>query len=183
MINFDNNKIRKVVLEGSDGIGKTTLAEYLLKDYGFDTIHSSSETENTLEYHRNILNYDFPAVYDRFNLGEIVYPIIYNRRAKMNFREHEELMQECKDRNDTIYIIMYASNFNDLKQRLFSRGDVPAVLDNAKSINYMYIMLYKQLVVKYDNIYGIDISTDGNQILRFNEILSMAEARFSPEEQ
>ena len=52
-------------------------------------IHSSSETKNDLEYHINILNYEFPTVYDRFNLGEIVYPLVYNRERKLNILEQE----------------------------------------------------------------------------------------------
>lgn len=66
-------------------LGKSTLVDYIIEKYKTDMIHSSSETKNDLKYHMDLLDYEFPVVYDRFNLGEIVYPSVYRKKKKIKF--------------------------------------------------------------------------------------------------
>ena len=128
-----------VCLEGPDGSGKSTLVRYLQEKYNMKMKHSSSETKNDFQYHLDLLKED-NVVLDRANLGEIVYPAVYNRQKKMNWDEQVDFMNACMD-NDVIYIIFYASNFNTLKDRLFKRGDTEQVLNNAEKINLAFKIL------------------------------------------
>lgn len=159
----------KIIIEGPDGAGKTTLANYLKDKYNLKILHSSSETKNDLQYHLDLLNKD-NIILDRANLGEIVYPTIYNRIAKMTWSEQLEFMNYCKD-NNIIYIIFYASNFNDLKDRLFKRGDTEQVLQNAEKINFVFMFLAKMFNELYNNVHIIDISKEKDQVDCFNNIL------------
>ena len=59
-------------------------------------IHSSSDTKNDLEYHLDILSND-NTVFDRCNLGEIVYPAIYGRTPKMTIEEQEYVIEIIKN--------------------------------------------------------------------------------------
>lgn len=132
-------------------------------------MHSSSETKNDLQYHLDLLKED-NIVLDRYNLGEFVYPQIYGRAPKMNWKEQLEVMNEC-EKLDVIYVIFYASDFNTLKERLYKRGDTQQVLDNAEKLNILYKALATQLSDVYDNVYMLDITKVANQMEFFEEIL------------
>ncbi len=157
-----------VILEGCDGIGKSTLARFLEQNRNMDIEHSSSDTKNDLQYHLDLIKYD-SVVCDRCNLGEIVYPIIYHREPKMTWLEQLEFMNVCKEKS-VIYIIFFASNFEDLKERLFKRGDTEQVLANAEKINILYTMLANIFSNTYDNVFALDISKNKDQIEFFKEI-------------
>lgn len=158
----------RVILEGPDGSGKSTLVRYL-QGKGLDMIHSSSDTKNDLEYHLDILSND-NTVFDRCNLGEIVYPAIYGRQPKMTIEEQLQFMNYCNIRNIP-YIIFYASDFNTLKERLFKRGDTQQVLDNAEKINLAFKLLAMIFSRMYSNVYALDISKENDQIAFFEDII------------
>lgn len=162
-----------VCLEGPDGSGKSTLVRYLQEKYNMKMKHSSSETKNDFQYHLDLLKED-NVVLDRANLGEIVYPAVYNRQKKMNWDEQVDFMNACMD-NDVIYIIFYASNFNTLKDRLFKRGDTEQVLNNAEKINLAFKILAEEFSELYPNVYALDISKESNQIDFFENILKERE--------
>ena len=169
----------KVILEGPDGVGKSTLAEYLCNHHGLEVKHSSGETKNDLQYHFELINDDNICL-DRANLGEIVYPIIYDRQAKMNWADQITFMNKCAEEN-IIYIIFYASNFEDLKKRLFSRGDTEQVLNNAEKINFSFIFLAKMFSEIYENVYALDISKESDQIYAFEKFIDEYEKELNNE--
>lgn len=148
--------------------GKTTLAKFLEQERNLDIRHSSSDTKNDLQYHVDLIKED-NIVCDRCNLGEVVYPTVYGREPKMTWSEQITFMNFCQDLS-AIYIIFYASNFNDLKERLFKRGDTEQVLNNAEKINSLYNMLANMFSDLYNNVFAIDISKDKDQIEFFKNI-------------
>lgn len=158
-----------VCLEGPDGAGKSTLVKHLQDKYNMKMIHSSNLTENTLNYHLNLLKED-NVVLDRANLGEIVYPAIYGREPKMDWSEQFYFMNECS-RQNVIYIIFYASDFETLKERLFKRGDTQQVLDNAEKINLAFKILAEMFDYQFDNVYALDITKVKDQVQFFEDII------------
>lgn len=146
-------------------LGKSTLVDYIIKNCGITNIvHSSNLTENTFKYHLNLLISSDYAVYDRFNLGEIVYPAIFNRKPKMTLVQHKYIFDLAEALNIP-YIIFYSSDFEILKQRLFARGDTEEVLENAEKINLCFKLLAEQLSTKnYKNLHIIDIAKESDQI-------------------
>ena len=158
----------RVIIEGPDGVGKSTLVKYIQDKYNLNMLHSSSSTKNDFEYHMDLIK-DDNVVCDRCNLGEIVYPTIYGRKAKMNWSEQLDYMNYCND-NGVIYIIFYASNFEDLKERLFSRGDTEQVLKNAEKINLLFMLLARMFAQLYSNVYELDISKYKDQVEFFKDI-------------
>jgi thymidylate kinase len=151
-----------IIIEGPDGAGKSTLVNYLVSK-GYTSIHSSSQTENTLDYHIKLLDNN-KVVLDRANLGEIVYPAIYGRTPKMSIYEQHEFMDKC-EKNNIMYIVFFASDFNTLKERLFSRGDTQQVLENAEKINLAFKLLALEYSERYKNVIPLDISKVDDQIL------------------
>ena len=159
----------RIVVEGSNGAGKSTLINHLMKKYALKYFHSNNETENTLEYHQNLIKED-NVICDRFNLGEIIYPIIYARKPKMKYNEHELLFKQMKLTN-TIFI---DSQGDVLNKRLTSRGDTPEVLQNSSIENQLFIAVDSYLEKKYaDMMITIDISKVDDQIKHVEEIFEL----------
>jgi len=73
------------VIEGPDGAGKSTLAHWLMKQYGLDYHHEGAPPKNIvcLVHYGRLLHeareHDRHVVYDRFALGERVYGPIYRK--------------------------------------------------------------------------------------------------------
>ena len=54
-----------VIIEGPDGIGKTTLANYIRDKYDIEIVHNDASDENTLRYYQSLCDGD--KVIDRAN--------------------------------------------------------------------------------------------------------------------
>lgn len=150
-----------VILEGPDATGKTTLAEKLRDKFGMTIHHSTSKTRNDLNYHMDLLDYRQNTVFDRFHLGEMVYPEIYDRKAKLNQGEIDIINKAIIDNNDML-IIFITSNMDIIKERLIERGEenyIPEMEQQnelfIKAANYCKKLNYK-------NFYVIDIAEDNS---------------------
>lgn len=150
-----------IILEGPDATGKTTLAEKLRDKFGMNIHHSTSKTRNDLNYHMDLLDYRQNTVFDRFHLGEMVYPEIYDRRAKLNQGEIDIINKAIIDNNDML-IIFITSNMDIIKERLIERGEenyIPEMEQQnelfIKAANYCKQMNYK-------NFYIIDIAEENS---------------------
>lgn len=74
---------RVFIIEGTDGTGKTTLAEELSLAYSYDYVHAGPPAKESWyeEYVVPILQYsrNSGVVLDRWHLGEWVWPIVFGR--------------------------------------------------------------------------------------------------------
>lgn len=110
-----------IIIEGTDGTGKSTLAKYLQDKFDLKYQHSSSETDNDFEYHFELLDSKENIVLDRFQLGEIIYPIFTpGRESKITLSQAVMLSRM----EDTLTIILYASDTSVLRDRLHERGEL-----------------------------------------------------------
>ena len=164
----------RIVVEGSNGAGKSTLINYLKDKYDLKYFHSNNQTENTLEYHQKLIEED-NVICDRFNLGEIIYPIIYARKPKMRYQDHEVLFKQMKLTN-TLFIIFIDSIGDTLNQRLTSRGDTPEVLENSSIENQLFMSVDSYLEKKYPEVVlTIDIAKVKDQIKYVEDIFDSKE--------
>lgn len=97
----------KIIIEGPDCCGKTYLIHRLkhlrtFKD--FEVEHLSGYTPNTKEFHEDLLNYDKPMIFDRFFVGETIYPKIFNREPKMTEDDMYDLINKYKSKIVIIFI-------------------------------------------------------------------------------
>lgn len=151
-----------IVLEGPKASGKSTLAQHFIS-LGYEYFHSSSETENDLEYHLDLLRGD-KRVIDRFSVGEMIYPSVYNREGKLSLPEFITTMIN----QDTIYVILFASNINDLFERIELR-DYAKKIDykSLRASNSCFKMMAKNAKTVNKNIKAFDISkTDIEDIIK-----------------
>lgn len=105
-----------IVLEGPKACGKGTIANYF-KNEGYEYFHSDNNSENDLNYHMNLLSGN-KKIIDRFSLGEMIYPIIFNRDGKLNIFEFFETISD----KNTLYVVMYASDYRLLIDRIDYRN-------------------------------------------------------------
>jgi len=162
-----------IVIEGPNGAGKSTLIDYLIDNYKAKTYHFSKDTDNSFKGHLSKLSEMYFAeelwIWDRGNLGESIYPILWNRQSAMTDIEKFTLykVQECLN---IPIIVFYSSNFETLKERLFKRGDEQYVLDTIETENQLWQELAHRLSVNHNNIFHIDIYKEIDQIKCFEEL-------------
>lgn len=111
--------IKNIIVEGTDGTGKTTISKYIKGRHDFNYYHSSGDTPNDYNYHFELLDSDDKTVLDRFQIGEIIYPILFGRQSKLTLNQVLMLARA----EDTHTIILYSSDPDYLFDRLMNRGD------------------------------------------------------------
>lgn len=149
-----------VILEGLDAAGKTTLAEKIRDKWGFSILHSTASTRNDLHYHLDLLDYRSNTVFDRFHVGEYVYPKVYNRKAKMNNKELEEVERRIIDNND-IFIIFITSKMQVINERLIARGEEEFLAEMNEQNKWFKKYAKKFSKYNYKNFYVIDVAKKG----------------------
>lgn len=155
-----------IVLEGPKGSGKSTISDHFVKK-GFEYFHSSAETENDFLYHCELLSDrifdDEKRVIDRFSVGEMIYPSIYERVNKLDWLEFIVTMSHP----DTVYVILYSSDIDFLINRIFDRGRETSDenIEFIKKSNDMFKMIGNNFNEK--NILLIDVSkTTSEEIIK-----------------
>lgn len=145
-----------VIIEGPDASGKTTLAKKIAAKYKMAYLHLDENTPNDCRYHLSLLK-EKNTIYDRFHIDELVYPKIYNRPPKITFVEANTIFRKVRTNGD-LFIILYSSDINILKERLISRGEID-YLDEIEQQNILFIkyaLVYKER--NYKNFIAVDIA-------------------------
>ena len=152
----------RIIIEGCDGTGKTTLAKKLAKKYDLDYMHfrNTDPTDKTF-YVQSLRKESF--VYDRNFISEIVYPKVFNRKPKINRRGINDIYFYCSKID--VYIIIMTNTpetiFNRLKARDTKRSSDKlepdcvykniTFIDDAFIREYAIAKKYNCKVILYDN--------------------------------
>lgn len=136
-----------MILEGIDGVGKTTKALRHLDAKDFDVyIHASGSTPNTFEWHLNLLHqFENKAIYDRFFIGEWVWSKVFERTCKLTDDQIRELLIYCKAYNIKI-VYAYNENWKDV---LIERGEEDQIATRIKALTY-YKIFFQEFGVEYE---------------------------------
>lgn len=168
-----------IVVEGPDGVGKSTLINHLKKNFFNENVNifkfsdiSDISFENYKEkLETNVKN----IIFDRFNLSEDVYSTVYKRHPKNSLLDHLRTFTLVEDK-DVVYIILYSSNLNLLWERCHQRGDTEKVYNNLLNLNDYYYQVGKELRRIYPkNIKLIDIATTANIFEYIENVLKEAQ--------
>lgn len=106
----------KIIIEGPNNVGKSTLIKKLLERETFknyEVEHLSNKTPNTSEFHRDLLNMPQDMIFDRFFIGETVYPHIYDRDPKLTI---DDILSMCVDFIGNYIIIILDADFEFIIQ-------------------------------------------------------------------
>jgi len=140
--------MKRIILEGPDGIGKTTQVDFLRQLLNIEKINSYTNKEtNTYDYWFNEYtkaSYNNSFIHSRSFLSERLYADIYNRIPRITEEEEVDLLNYITLLGFDIFILL-PYNIENLIQRLTLRGDHPLVLTNIELI----VDRYKQLAKKY----------------------------------
>lgn len=94
-----------IVLEGPDGGGKSTLAERLVSQAGYDLAHCGPPEKPAFEFYADALReHPGPTVFDRLHVGSYVYGRAFRGRDDMSMHERW-LMDGLLWRNDTLMVV------------------------------------------------------------------------------
>lgn len=151
-----------IIIEGPEAVGKTTLANKLKEKYKMNYEHLSSKTKNDYEFHKELLEKN-NCIFDRFFLGELIYPKLYNREAKLNFNEALQLMNKIVENGD-IFIVFFTSNINVLKERIKERGNNELkYLEEIEEQNKLFLQFgWIFEAYEYDKLLLVDVSKEEN---------------------
>ena len=115
-----------IVLEGCDGVGKTTLAKQLAKLLDAKIIHCSSTTPNTYDYFLEIVKASENAniIADRFCYGQFVYQEEYDRPLGNKSPSLDELHRlEIDMAKHNVKLIHVTADPEVVKERLALRKE------------------------------------------------------------
>lgn len=106
------NDNMKIILEGVDGSGKTTLAnkiKELFPDKNFRIFHVTRETPNSKSYFESLLFSKENIIFDRFHIGQFIYQTEEQRKYNgwmddADLNEFENLINHMKAIVKIIYV-------------------------------------------------------------------------------
>lgn len=139
-----------IILEGPDGIGKTSFIEYHKalagKNRKVHVFEYDNKFENTFDAWRGQLNRWVDLSYNngskkrdlvivsRSWLSENVYAPVFNREPRMTTKEEQSLFDHVKVFRDhgmlIKFMVLLPKEPSDVYSRLELRGDYPSVLKN-----------------------------------------------------
>lgn len=122
-------KYDKIIIEGPNNVGKTTLIENLRQFIDYEREHVTNLCPNDREFCDDLLSSTEPLILDRLHVSEMVYSDIYKRRCKISQDEYEDL---CYIHKDHVLIIILDADYdfiiraNALKKEHFDYKTVAA---------------------------------------------------------
>lgn len=135
----------RIIIEGCDGTGKTTLVDSLVKEFNLGKIHISNKDPNDLDFYYQFLRKD-DVIFDRNLIGEMIYPKIFNRPQKLKEYELDYLIAKAKELG--IYIIILTAAIDTINFRL-KQNEFSVVKKNIEYINNEFL--------KYAGKYNIPV--------------------------
>lgn len=136
----------KIILEGVDGAGKTTLAKILAEKYGLDICHCTQHDAADYDFYRQTLRKE-NVVWDRHTLGELIYPKIFDRKPQIGTEDARLVMHYAKEEN--VKVLVLTADMATIYERLNARGDEDSrIYENVDWIDSQFKFYAKQYHVQ-----------------------------------
>lgn len=119
----------RIILEGPDGAGKTTIVNKLAKDFNLEIQHVSGRDPNNFDWYIETFKKD-NVVFDRHFIGELIYPKVFFREQRLAYTEAQTLFNYAKEHN--IIIIIITANEDDILRRFSEREELedPRIIEH-----------------------------------------------------
>ena len=158
----------KIILEGCDGTGKTTLAKLLADKYKLDVCHCTQYDPKDFEFYKQTARKD-NVVWDRHTIGELVYPFVFDRRPKISPQDVLLILAYAREAGVKIFIL--TTEIEEIKRRVKSRGNEDErILNKLEWIDERF-----RFYADFFNIPIIDTSK-----MTFNDIFTLIEKEEPP---
>ena len=153
----------RIILEGADGTGKTTLAKILAYKYDLDICHCTWRDPADYAFYRQSARKN-NVVWDRHTIGELIYPYIFNREPKIGTEDARLVIHYAKEEETKIFIL--TEDLELIRKRLTERGtEDKRILTNIEWINDQFLF--------YADQYHIPVISTSKMTL--NEIFKLVE--------
>lgn len=127
----------KIILEGANGTGKTTLAKLLADKYGLDICHCTRNDPADYDFYKHTARKE-NVVWDRHMIGELIYPEIFNYDPQIGTESARLILAYAREAKAKIFVL--TANINTIKKRLKNKGEeFPEVIENIEKINNRFL--------------------------------------------
>lgn len=110
----------RIILEGCDGTGKTTLAKLLAERYKLDICHCTQKDAADFDFYYNTTRKD-DVIWDRHTIGELIYPSVFDRRSQITLDEVVLVIAKLRQQGGKIFVL--TADPEVIEKRLTERGD------------------------------------------------------------
>lgn len=127
----------RIILEGCDGTGKTTLAKMLADRYSLDICHCTSKDPADFDFYKQTARKE-NVIWDRHTIGELIYPKIFDRKMQISPEDARIVLGFAREHNGKVFVL--TADDEVIRQRLLSRGvpEDPKILGNISFINEQF---------------------------------------------
>lgn len=169
--------IRHIIVDGPDAVGKSTLADFVKKNWNMESVHSDAKCKNDFDYHSELLDENESMFYDRFMAGEYVYPKLYGRDAKLTISEMTKLFDKIVETN-SLYIIMNTTDTDILIKRLVDRKEFNYLKEIQPQVELFrdFAYIFEDYFEKYDNFIYFDINQDNAYDILYDKVTKFVES-------
>lgn len=112
-----------LIVEGADATGKTTFCREYAAAHNARYLHAEAPTTNDwIDEYVHPISFDRPIVCDRWHMGEIIWPTIFERRSLFaTFDEYEHCTRMLLGLGASIIVV--TRNHDDIVATLKERGE------------------------------------------------------------
>lgn len=110
----------RIILEGVDGAGKTTLAKILAEKYGLDICHCTQYDAADYDFYRQTVRKE-NVIWDRHTIGELIYPTIFDRKQQISTEDVRLVIHYAKEAGAKIFVL--TADMDVIYRRLNERGN------------------------------------------------------------
>jgi thymidylate kinase len=147
-----------LVLEGPDGVGKSTLAEHLSARYGFQVVHSPQTPDHLdlADRYRSLLDRDGRILFDRCFVSELVYGPLYRGRSRITWSQAIDLAESVIAR--TGLIVHLTAPPAVIRRRLLDRDGEAVSLEEISALVTGFHRVFSSLA-DYTRVLTLDTTT------------------------
>lgn len=142
----------RIIIEGADGTGKSTIAKQLADEFDLGLMHLTNKDPRDLNFYYQLLRKN-NVIYDRNFLAEMVYPSYFGRPPQLKEHELDYLIAQAKDLG--INILILTADNETLTERLNQKNEYACVKENIEEINSEFL--------KYAGKYGLPVINTSKQ--------------------
>lgn len=126
----------RIIIEGVDGAGKTTIAKLYANEYGLDYCHCTQYDPADYDFYKNTARKD-NVVWDRHTIGELIYPIVFGRNMQISPEDARLALSYARELGAKIFVL--TADLNVIADRLIKRGgEDPKILENLAYIDEQF---------------------------------------------